>query len=217
MSKDVLISIHPKWVEKICYKIGEKDGKPVYEKRIEVRKTRPKQETPFKCLIYCTKGSVDATGRYLHINEQRKRKLYGITDRWLKGNKVKIINGGDLAYKCYLAEGKVIGEFVCDRITKYPYKLFSCCEHLVPYEDFDQMGMEGVEVYDYLRANDGYGWYISDLKIYDKPKELSEFTPFCEYKGERCDNCKFYVEQFGGCCRTLSRPPQSWCYVETEE
>ena len=43
--KAVLISIQPKWVEKIA------NG----EKTIEVRKTRPNLQTPFKCYIYCTK------------------------------------------------------------------------------------------------------------------------------------------------------------------
>lgn len=46
MSKAVMISIRPKWCEKICR--GEKS--------IEVRKTRPKLETPFKCYIYETGG-----------------------------------------------------------------------------------------------------------------------------------------------------------------
>lgn len=45
----VLISIRPKWCEKII------SG----EKTIEVRKTRPKLATPFKCRIYCTKGRQD--------------------------------------------------------------------------------------------------------------------------------------------------------------
>ena len=44
MSKAVMLSIRPKWCEKIA------SGK----KTIEVRKTRPKLETPFKCYIYCT-------------------------------------------------------------------------------------------------------------------------------------------------------------------
>ena len=54
--KSVLISTRPKLVEKICHKIGEDEtGKAIYEKRIEVRKTAPK-EVPFKCYIYETKG-----------------------------------------------------------------------------------------------------------------------------------------------------------------
>lgn len=44
MSKAVLLSIRPKWCEKIA------NG----EKIVEVRKTRPKMNTPFKCYIYCT-------------------------------------------------------------------------------------------------------------------------------------------------------------------
>ena len=45
--KSVLISIRPKWCEKICHVIGKDEaGKPIYEKRIEVRKTAPKCEVP---------------------------------------------------------------------------------------------------------------------------------------------------------------------------
>ena len=43
--QSVLISIRPQYCELIA------SGK----KTIEVRKTRPKLETPFKCYIYCTK------------------------------------------------------------------------------------------------------------------------------------------------------------------
>lgn len=52
MIKAVLISIRPKWCEKIA------SG----EKTIEVRKTRPKLETPFKCYIYETQGWVEKDG-----------------------------------------------------------------------------------------------------------------------------------------------------------
>ena len=44
MAKAVLISIRPEWVKKIL----------AGEKTLEVRKTRPNMETPFKCYIYCT-------------------------------------------------------------------------------------------------------------------------------------------------------------------
>ena len=78
MSKAVLISIRPKWVEKIA------NG----EKTIEVRKTRPKLATPFKCYIYCT------LPKYPHEDfistDYPKPQFYG--------------------------GGKVIGEFTCDRI-----------------------------------------------------------------------------------------------------
>lgn len=48
MSKAVMLSVRPKWCEKIA------SG----EKTIEVRKTKPKLETPFKCYIYCTQSGV---------------------------------------------------------------------------------------------------------------------------------------------------------------
>lgn len=56
MDKSVLISIRPKWCELIA------SG----EKTIEVRKTRPKLETPFKCYIYCTaeRAGYRSCGRY---------------------------------------------------------------------------------------------------------------------------------------------------------
>ncbi|MDO5845101.1 MAG: ASCH domain-containing protein [Methanocorpusculum sp.] len=46
MDKAVMLSIRPKWCELIA------SGK----KTIEVRKTRPKMDTPFKCYIYQTRG-----------------------------------------------------------------------------------------------------------------------------------------------------------------
>lgn len=58
MSKAVMLSIRPKWCEKIARG----------EKTIEVRKTRPKLDTPFRCYIYRTKGTVS------HI----------INDEWVK-------------------------------------------------------------------------------------------------------------------------------------
>ena len=49
MAKAVLISIRPEWVEKIV------SG----EKTLELRKTEPKLETPFKVYIYCTAGNLN--------------------------------------------------------------------------------------------------------------------------------------------------------------
>ena len=57
------------------------------------------------------------------------------------------------------------------------------------------------DMHHYLHAQTGYGWHITDLCIYDVPRELSEFT------GLR--NTKFGAEPYD-----IKRPPQSWCYVE---
>jgi len=84
--KDVLISTQPKWVAKICNEIYKRaDGTPVYEKEIEVRKTRPKIEVPFKCYIYETKGKKVECGFAPYIMIYRKPTAPKITrdlQRW---------------------------------------------------------------------------------------------------------------------------------------
>lgn len=167
--KAVMLSIQPKWCEKIA------SG----EKTVEVRKTRPKIETPFKCFIYETNWSDNTYWKNRH-----KGKL-----------------------------GKVIGEFVCDRIIDIPYsQYFVDYYHTMPqaYLEATCLGMGHID--EYLLSKDGYGWHISDLVIYDKPKELGEF--------QQCHKCPHTcVSQSKSLCEyhRLKRPPQSWCYVEVQE
>lgn len=195
--KSVLISIQPKWCELIA------SGK----KTVEVRKTRPRLETPFKCYIYMTAGDA----------------IYPVT-----------INGAP--YTCSNVGGKcVIGEFVCDEIYKidkdsvdFIYKTET--EHT--YFEFAK-GVYGFntcltekELLDYLNYKHGYGWHISNLVIYEKPKELSEFFIYCGDNPTKCERCEahYYSNTECGkedyCCsvieghRPLKRPPRSWCYAE---
>lgn len=175
MSRAVLISIRTKWCEKIIRG----------EKKIEVRKTRPKLETPFRCYIYRTKG---------------------IVPNIINGKWVKIEVGGT-----------VVGEFVCDKI----YEL-APLNHAP--DDVEQMAcLTREEIVQYLRGI-GYGWHISDLKIYNQPKELNEFwfPPELYCEKERCGNCPYdqvadVNGEYGYDCewkRPLKRAPQSWQYVE---
>ena len=177
--KAVMISIQPKLVEKICHKIGEDEtGKAIYEKRIEVRKTAPK-EMPFKAYIYETKGQY-----------------------------VKFTHGAHTKYG--YGRGKVIGEFICNNASELDYVYywnngyeFATC---LTYR----------QVADYGKGKTLYGWHISDLKIYDKPRELSEFSRPCSYRG-LCFSCKRASFKKDGnllCNTKITRPPQSWMYVE---
>lgn len=168
MSKAVMLSIRPKWCEKIA------SG----EKMIEVRKTRPKQNPPFKCYIYCTKGRPDLN---IPISQERLMRDY------LETGSMKSLN-------CPLGNGKVIGEFTCDRI----YEL-APLNH-APDDAEQQACMTREEIVRYLKGV-GYGWHISDLRIYDAPRELSEFTGLRDTR-------------FGAAPYDIKRPPQSWCYVE---
>jgi hypothetical protein len=61
------------------------------------------------------------------------------------------------------------------------------------------------EIADYIGDKYAYFWRISDLVIYDKPRELSEFHKPTMPTGLRYEN------------DTITRPPQSYCYVESEE
>lgn len=136
--KAVMISIRPEWCEKIA------QGR----KTMEIRKTSPKLQPPFRCYIYRTEN------------------------------------------------GRVMGEFVCDYILdiRPPYggKTEGTC-------------LEAKELYTYAGERSLlYGWHISDLVIYDTPKELSEFR--------RVEKTKTWAYP-----QRLTRPPQSWCYVEDGE
>ena len=200
--KSVLISIQPKWVEKIT------SG----EKIIEVRKSRPKLETPFKCYIYCTKENKHYD---LYIKEPKAREKYGIIDRLRAGQEevIKTIDG----YKTFIAHGKVIGEFICDRVDKIGW--FGNPE-LIEDRYLKESCLTLKELYKYTKGEIYYEWHISDLKIYDKPKELSEFTKYMECKNTYdCCACHKWDGLDLKCIamnNEVKRPPQSWCYVEGE-
>ena len=192
--KSVLISTRPKLVEKICHKIGEDEtGKAIYEKRIEVRNTAP-QEVPFKCYIYETKGQY-----------------------------VKFTHGAHTKYG--YGRGKVIGEFICDRIIcSQAYFDSQGKNHLTNVfpDDIKKTCLDEYDLWDYIagkavKANqmyDGYLWHISDLKIYDKPKELSEFRKPCDRFLDCCTCRRLVHNEYMSCDNKITRPPLSWCYVE---
>lgn len=159
--KSVLISIQPKWCDKIA------SG----EKTIEVRKTAPKCEVPFKAYIYCTK----------------EKKQDDIIWAGVCGDRGKW-------------NGRVIGEFICDKVDEYNFhngltefnsmgltsRIYG--SYLIFADDYKSMCLSYDEVKNYGKGKTLYGWHISDLKIYDKPRNLSEFG--------------------------LHRPPQSWQHIE---
>lgn len=206
--KSVLISIRPRWCKLIA------NGK----KTVEVRKSKPKLEAPFKVYIYCT---------------QEKRRY----SPW---------------------SGKVIGEFVCDRIYQYASDLFRSA----PVEGTDISTEEiarlsclsAKELYEYEHSAEPrenciylvgvYGWHISNLVIYDKPKLVSEFykcgalsmedlvEELCCYcsQTDYSDKKEIHTPSGVWMCEgtwcgeayqaylddefAMTRPPQSWCYVE---
>ena len=182
--KSVLISIQPKWCELIASGI----------KTVEVRKSKPKLETPFKAYIYQTKIQwVYSALRKMGLN--------------------------DLVNKLALGTGKVIGEFVCDKmfdIYEFSGSRFWLNETLVKATCLTEK-----EINDYGKGKDVFGWHISNLVIYDKPKELGEFiTPTdCNSKIAKdmlCNTCCLSANFCSKKPKRITRPPQSWSYVESE-
>ena len=205
--KAVMISIQPKWVEKIA------SG----QKTLEVRKTAPKCEVPFKCYIYATKAKKwFHSGMILTSNELL----------WLSNGKIKMCDGFELwvdgeDYQC--VNNKVIGEFICDEIIEWQYD--KSHQYYVDYPDdctsyfpylkchSEATGLKCSEIENYGKGKTLYGWHISDLKIYDKPKGLSEFRKPCKINLPMCDRCEYY-STWNGRCENITRAPQSWQYVE---
>lgn len=211
MAKAVLISISPKWCEKIA------SG----EKTIEVRKTRPKLQTPFKVYIYCTKSK----GRLIAIlkdGDENYGEIY-------HGKPVFIKQDDGSVCDMWGNRQKVIAEFTCDRIykidkdsTDFLFKAGGLSVYKQAAEEKCDLSvaMTDDELHGYLGHYQGYGWHISELKIYDTPKELTEFHTW-----KKCKSCSKSGYESTACIydencmipAAITKAPQSWCYVEAKK
>ena len=212
MSKAVLISIRPRWCELIA------NGK----KTVEVRKSRPKLRTPFKCYIYCTTDGIKKMPKDYIAENFERGKVIGefVCDRICEIWKRGILENFDY---CYLS----LGEWCNDDIEAEIKAISASC---VSRGELNAYGAKTPCL---------YGWHISGLKIYDEPLNLSEFCVegktairACGYRSRARQ--PEYVARNGGwlqgsfCClksgypewcencltKLLTSPPQSWCYVE---
>lgn len=147
-----------------------------------MRKTAPK-EVPFKCYIYCTKGD----------------------DLWLNlGASISLKSEAPLAVR---VNKKVIGEFICDKVYNIEYlpKEYEGNSSLFPEFICNNSCLSFEQIMEYKNGKTLYGWHISDLKIYDKPKELREFYKLCptEERGD-CLGCDcFFDTDYGGFAQTI--------------
>ena len=179
----IMLSIQPNW----CTEIAE--GK----KTIEVRKTRPNIEIPFKVYIYCTRPYTGSTDDNFYIYQDDTPKK---------------------------VNGTVIGEFVCDRIDEVipDYNPITKKFMYGNVYNLESTCLENEQCQEYGKGKPLYGWHITDLKIYDKPKELSEFKKagfmteeewlFNLYPNTHC-HYEAWAKRF-----EINKPPRSWCYVQ---
>lgn len=235
--KKILLSVHPKYCELMF------NGK----KTIEIRKSAPKLEPPFEVLVYCTKRGrplVWGTPCVGYVDE-RLTQTYGYGFAEAERIFDEIYNG------------KVIGSFVCDKITRYESEFWDddTYERIQePWEpldfaeygeyEYDTIGVNGEfcgagielskqsclswsELRNYVGQGlkDFYGWHITEPKLFDDPKALSEFYIPCKWyeKGNGCpEDCALFdyigaIDETDDFCqgkRPITRPPQSFCYVE---
>ena len=185
--KAVLISIQPWWCEKIA------SGK----KTVEVRKSVPKLETPFKCYIYCT-----------------NKKPFLVWGDVFRGNwetEFTSVSGysREQAEKIWdLFNGKVMGEFICRNVECFT------TDYRRNEEQTERISkLSCVDMCDLMEYEGNspclYGWHISDLVIYDEPKALDWFR-----KPANCWPQPGTVKCYACHDCEIKRPPQSWCYVE---
>ena len=176
--KAVMLSLRPEWCKKIF------EG----EKTIEVRRTRPLIDMPFKVYVYETKARF-----------------------------VKCVRGACTKYG--YGSGKVIGSFVCDKIDEYEANERGW--YIYPQ---DETCLLCDEIAHYGKGKPLYGWHITEPTLFDKPRDIKEFALYgkCAEDCDEYDICARDSEDGRMSCKyfkrtLLKRPPQSYCFVETDE
>lgn len=210
--KAIMVSIRPKWVAKIL------NG----EKTIEIRKKFPKDYVGW-VYIYVTKGK--ETLSFDTISKNDKTCYDGFNDKDFDFHFFTItksdINKG---WGWYASErnlnGKVVARFWCDKVERlYEYQVDGygseyeiASDTLKQEELLKECCLTYDQLSDYLGdINNGYAIHITKLEIFDKPKEISEFFVFIHIAdGLDVRNQPKRFKIF----KHITRPPQSWCYVE---
>lgn len=225
MNKSVLISIQPYWVFLIIARIMGWDIPQ--DKSIEVRKDFPKDPAWNKVVhIYCSKNRKSFNRIPKEYHPLMAKLLGTVIGEFVCDNAdefkcccVPYKKENNLGYGHFLNDGvyhievdKVDEGIVFERPDEY-------IDSMLKNKDLEKMCLSARELYDYIGLGKrSYGWHISDLKIYDTPKELGEFKKegymteeqwlYALYPNTHCHYAA-WAKRFN-----LARPPQSWCYVE---
>lgn len=203
--RSVMLSIKPEYCELIA------NG----QKTIELRKTKPKIQTPFKCYIYCTKSKSHYASGHIGRADDELHKLPNGQIKF--GSGIELMLHNDFTSSTFL-NGKVIGEFVCDKIVPVSV-YYSDTNSPIANKEFPFFCLTDKEIMDYLgNGVQGWGWHISDFVLYDEPKDITNFwnNDKCPYNSDTGCIYEYHCYRSGKikrCGSKLSRPPQSWCYT----
>ena len=127
-----------------------------------------------------------------------------------QGQYVKFTHGAHTKYG--YGRGKVIGWFICDKVDEYHYDY---CDGVdIDDDTILETAIDREDINIYAKGKTLYGWHISDLKIYDNPKECSEFRKPCDRFLDCCTCRRLVRNEYMSCDNKITRPPQSWMYVE---
>ena len=164
------------------------DGRQI----VLLTKKKPNISTPFKVFIYETKA----------VNRSQ----------------IVVDIDGDQPTVYAKGRGKVIGEFVCERITM-PEPVGG----IVYCSEYKQACLSFEEIINFL--GQFYALHISSLVIYNEPKALSEFhkkAPCKYYRDSKVsvlDKCFYdfpceHIGEFETYCQgeRIKHPPRTWCY-----
>lgn len=172
------------------YLIGER------KKTIEVRKTALKN-LPQDIAFYMSKDE-KSFAKIPKEFQEKYRKHFGKVGMRVVCDKVIITCGWRLRGDTQQCAKRTVAE------TELPKLACLTIDEIVDYA-----GSENREV---------VGWHISDLKVYNKPKQLREFCIPCKTNCEDCKKPLFYdCWKEKGKIKVVTRPPQSWQYVEELE
>lgn len=193
--KAIMVNASPK----ICERVTNGDC------TILVKKSMPKIEEPIKCYLYCTKAKT--LGDIILCKSEENSKLFGY-------NTVKGINKGFAEKEDVNLKGKVIGEFICDRLIQYncdrDFQEYFVAGYLGAYMPLREMYLTQKDLMEYGKGKTLYGWHISNFVIYDTPKSLEMFPT-----GRIARDCGY--GNYMVYDKILTRPPRDWCYVEDKE
>lgn len=181
------------------------------KKGYEVRKTKPNIPTPFKAYIYCTRDKV-----ILFYRSRYRNDFIVYKPKFYKDTEILLLQNGHTVFN-----GKVIGEYICDEIQEWVFDN-ETNSYDISDDDLALTCLTQEQLLEYGKGKTLYGYHITNLKIYDEPKELSKFyNKHCYYfHNGCCHNTEFcnwqepLQEGATQCVKPITRPPQSWCYCE---
>lgn len=233
--KQGVISIQPQWVAKIAN--GTKKG--------EIRTTAPKEwvaylegktkekPQPTTWFVYCTKGNKKNYHLIEVVGADTTKTEYEY-DYYI----------GSKGYLNWCLEGKIIGKFTLNRVEKVKTSVMSGARWFYirdkkPFTNgdifnngwelkricdcdfaiFDYYFEKKVDDTEYGRNREqsvGYVWFIDNLKIFKKPKDISElYTTNLDKKIDKLFDNSIQLKN-GTWVKPLTKAPQSWCYCEVD-